>query len=453
VERIVIGSSDETKQGPEEPLERASVVRSRDGRVVSGGSHRDARKNGNPAWGAASLDGLITDLSVGLDLATRAMDACSDGIVIVDYRSDGQPIVYANTAFSVTTGFDADVVVGARFTQIFRKLLDESQLYELQLALSEQRSVHVEFKVELPGARTYWQEARLSPLQEDDQTVTHYMAIINDVTAHKVSETELTRRWLELEEANRQLQALDRIKGSFLNLVSHELRTPLSSVLGYSEFLEDELAGALNAQQHAFVGEIQAGARRLVRLVDDLLDYARLEAGTFRLMPREVDIRDTIAEVVSSLRPLATAKRIELGLFLPNEHCPVYVDPQRINQVVTNLLGNAIKFTQEGGQVNIVHECEGVGVRVSICDNGIGIPQSHLDRLFDKFYQVDPSTTREKGGAGLGLSIAKALVDAHGGEIGVESLPGVGSNFFFTLPINTSKPEPCSEEDWHRDIQ
>lgn len=236
-----------------------------------------------------------------------------------------------------------------------------------------------------------------------------------------------------------RLQELDRLKGDFLNAASHELRTPLTSVTGYAEFLEDGIAGPLTPTQVEYVGQIQAGARRLQRIVDDMLDYARLEAGTFRLELQDVELCGHLRKEVASLQPQALAARLAFAAELPPEPVVGRVDPGRIGQVLINLVGNAIKFTPPGGLVQ-VRLLPGEGeVRVEVRDSGIGIAAAHCARLFDKFFQVDASATRERGGAGLGLAISRALVEAHGGLMGVESEVGRGSTFWFTLPVAKSR--------------
>jgi PAS domain S-box-containing protein len=229
---------------------------------------------------------------------------------------------------------------------------------------------------------------------------------------------------------------LNRLKADLVNAVSHELRTPLTSLMGYAEFLEDEVGGPLAPEQHEFVAQIQEGTRRLQRLVDDLLDFARLEAGTFSLSLREADLAQKVRETIESLRPQAQVKGVVLEADSPDGATMVRMDPGRIGQVLLNLVGNAIKFTPEGGRVTVRILAAPRRVRVEVADTGIGIAPEHLERLFEKFYQVNGGITREQGGTGLGLSIAKALVEAHGGTIDVESTPGVGSTFWFTLPAD-----------------
>ncbi|MFN3431437.1 MAG: ATP-binding protein [Candidatus Sericytochromatia bacterium] len=238
----------------------------------------------------------------------------------------------------------------------------------------------------------------------------------------------------ELKRQNEQLKALDRMKSVFVSSVSHELRTPLTSILGFSEFLEDELEGPLTPGQAGYVAQIQASTGRLQRLVDDLLDFARLEAGTFRLNVAEADLGAIARRVIDGLRPQLDAKGLELRLGFPDGLPALRLDPARIEQVLVILLDNAIKFTPDGGALTVTLAAVDGAMRVSVQDTGPGIAEADQPRLFDQFYQVDSGLTRTTGGTGLGLSIAKALVEAHGGRIGVESEPGAGSAFWFELP-------------------
>ncbi len=231
-----------------------------------------------------------------------------------------------------------------------------------------------------------------------------------------------------------RLEELDRLKASFLNAASHELRTPLTSITGYAEFLEDGLGGELQPQQRAFVHEIQEGAERMRRIVDDMLDFARLEAGTFQIDRVEADMRPIVAGVVSSLQPQARAAGVSVTYTLPAMPVRLSIDAKRIEQVLLNLVSNSIKFTNSGGRVEIAIGHKGSAVEVAVRDTGIGLAASLRTRVFEKFFQADASLTREKGGAGLGLAISKAIVESHGGKIGVRSRPRRGSTFWFTLP-------------------
>lgn len=257
---------------------------------------------------------------------------------------------------------------------------------------------------------------------------------LGSVASQLAMRIRLGRHQQELLRQIDRLRAAERMKGSFLSAASHELRTPLSSIKGYTEFLEDQLAGPLNRRQLAFVREIELGADRLRRIVDDILDCARLEAGAFRLEVRECDLGQVVAEVLSSMKPQFKAGRVRMLRALPRSSVRLSADPHRVGQVVINLVANALKFTPPGGQIRVWLHVLRAAARVEVADTGIGIEARHLPHLFDRFYQVDPSLARERGGAGLGLAIAKGLVEAHGGEIGVESTVGKGSTFWFTLP-------------------
>ncbi len=237
-----------------------------------------------------------------------------------------------------------------------------------------------------------------------------------------------------------RLKELDLIKLNFLNAASHELRTPLSSIKGYAEFLEDDLGGSLTEAQRSYVTEIQDGAERLRRIVDDMLDFGRLEAGTFSISCQESDVRPLLESAVRSLLPQAKEAEVTLSCKLPAAPVACTIDPKRVEQVLLNLLGNAIKFTRPGGTVTVRVAAKRDQVRVEVRDTGIGIAPDHLARIFEKFFQADPSMTRERGGAGLGLAISKAIVEKHGGKIGVRSTVEQGSTFWFTLPVTAGAP-------------
>jgi PAS domain S-box-containing protein len=265
------------------------------------------------------------------------------------------------------------------------------------------------------------------------------VSIIRDIS-------ERRRMEAMLREQNTRLLELDRLKGDFINAASHELRTPLTSIKGYAEFLEDEVGGAMTADQQAFVRQIQEGANRLQRIIDDMLDFARLEAGTFTLLLQEADLGAVVSAEVSSMAPQVSEARITLDLELPERPVRVRMDARRIGQVLLNLLSNAIKFTPVGGQIHVRLLPGPDHVRLEVRDTGIGIAPEHQSRLFEKFFQVDPSSTRQHGGAGLGLAISKALVDAHGGEMGLSSELGRGTTFWLELPVPAAQAFAPAED-------
>jgi len=229
------------------------------------------------------------------------------------------------------------------------------------------------------------------------------------------------------------LRRADRLRRELTANVSHELRTPLTSIKGFAETL---LAGAMSdeAACRRFLTIIDSEAGRLMKLVDDLMDLSRLESRVVSYEPTEARLDELVAEALSRMRPQAEAQRIQLRT-AALEPVIVLADRDRILQVITNLLDNAIKFTPDGGAVEASVARTGVEGVVSVVDTGRGIPADDLPRIFDRFYRVDRSRSREAGGTGLGLAIAKHIVEAHGGRITVASRINSGSTFTFTLPI------------------
>jgi signal transduction histidine kinase len=248
----------------------------------------------------------------------------------------------------------------------------------------------------------------------------------------KRAEEVAAQRSAELEKA----KELDKLKSGFVNAVSHELRTPLTSILGYAEFLEDHVGGSLSDAQEEFVRQIQDSAGRLSRLVDDLLDFARIDAGTFTLKRETVDLAPKLQEIVASFLPQATAAQQTLVLALPEHPLTMHVDASRIGQVLANLLSNALKFTPPEGRITVRALPSAKGLRVEVEDTGEGISPEDKARLFQRFSQLESGMRR--GGTGLGLSISKALVEAHGGDIGVTQARPHGAIFWFTLPSQTA---------------
>jgi PAS domain S-box-containing protein len=264
------------------------------------------------------------------------------------------------------------------------------------------------------------------------------LAIIRDVTDRtliadrlRVLREEYTR---ELELRNREIERADRRKTEFMAAMSHELRTPLHTVIGFSELLGEEVKGPLNADQKRFVNHIQKDGEHLLALINEILDLSKIEAGKLVLNREVLELGSLIDDVLASLRPRAASKSLELSLHNP---APVNVDADRIRtrQILVNLLSNALKFTPAGGSVRVDVESADGFARVAVIDTGIGVPAAHHEAIFEKFHQIEPAMSAFREGTGLGLAITKRLVEAHGGRIWLESEPGQGSRFTFTLPL------------------
>lgn len=251
----------------------------------------------------------------------------------------------------------------------------------------------------------------------------------------------LLSAWLYRARAARAIAQLTEERdrhAQFLGMVSHELRTPLSSVLAFAEFMEDGLGGPLSDEQMVFVSRIQGATLQLQRLVDDLLDYNRINQGRFMLAVRPMEYRSLVASITDQARPAFDLKHQSLSVTLPQETVSIQGDPERLGQVLLNLLSNASRYTPEGGRIEVEVRREGRELVTWVRDNGPGIAPEALERIFKPFVQVSSDATPRQAGLGLGLAIAMGLVKAHGGNLSVESTLGVGTAFRLNLPVACS---------------
>ena len=264
-------------------------------------------------------------------------------------------------------------------------------------------------------------------------------AIIRDVTAQRAAEEEIRLANQRLEQRNQEVEQANALKSEFLASMSHELRTPLHTILGFTELLQEELEGPLNAKQKRFVQHVHQDSAHLLDLINDILDLSKIEAGRMDLNIETIDATEVAAETVTSMQGAAEAKGIALDNTMS---APLYVlaDRVRFREIMTNLLSNAIKFTPNGGRVWIEYShSSGSTVEIAVADTGIGIATADQKIIFDKFRQVGSTTRGIREGTGLGLAIVKRLVEMHGGKISLESAPEHGSRFSFTIPADCSR--------------
>lgn len=289
------------------------------------------------------------------------------------------------------------------------------------------------------GERIIPLEVWATPIFDETDQVVYAIAAFQDITQRKQAEAERISFTQELEFKNTQLQRLDQIKDEFLANTSHELRTPLNGIIGIAESLLDGAAGELNDSQKANLSMVVSSGMRLANLVNDILDFAKLKNRDIELQRQSVDFRQITEIVLRVCRPLVASKSLELNNAIPEELVAVEGDENRLQQIMYNLVGNAIKFT-ESGSVTVSAIALDAMVEVTVADTGIGISPDKFGDIFKSFEQVDASVSREYGGTGLGLSITKQLVELHGGTIRVESELSQGSRFIFTLPISKQPP-------------
>ena len=325
-----------------------------------------------------------------------------------------------NRGAEITLGYSKEELIGKHLSI----LLPPQRVHELD----EMRA-----KVELSGAlrdievasnrkdgAAIYLSLSVSPITGVDGKIVGFLRVAKDITEKKRYE--------------RRLKELDKMKSDFVSNVSHELRTPLTAIKASADNMLDGLTGDLSEKQTRYLARIKSNTDRLARLINDLLDLSRIEAG-IKLKPTNLGVVPLAREVAESLGLVAAEKFISFEIECAENNLTAWADPDRIAEVLTNLLGNAIKFTPPRGKVTVSLARSGDDwVKVSIADTGPGIPSEEASRIFDKFYQVSQPEQQKARGTGLGLSIVKTLVELHGGKIWLEKKPGRGSMFSFTLP-------------------
>jgi signal transduction histidine kinase len=246
------------------------------------------------------------------------------------------------------------------------------------------------------------------------------------------------RLFREIEKKGQELEIASKHKSEFLANMSHELRTPLNAILGYTELILDKIYGNVPEQIQEVLERVEQNGRHLLSLINDVLDLSKIEAGHLTLSLNDYSMKEVVQTVVTAVESLAAEKNLELKVTVSPEVDYGKGDEQRISQVLMNLVGNAIKFTEEG-QVKVEATASKDNFVVSVSDTGPGLSEADQQKIFEEFHQVDGSSTRKKGGTGLGLAIAKRIVEMHGGHIWVDSTLGKGSTFFFALPVRVER--------------
>ena len=336
------------------------------------------------------------------------------------------------TIVVILSGIMATILLTGRITTPLKRLATvASKVAEGDLTASADTITHDEV-----GQLTTVFNQMTKSLQDRDLAVTRAYQELEQLTL--TLEQRVQQRTHELQTANDKLQELDRLKSAVVSIVSHELRTPMTSIKGYVENMLDGLTGTLTEKQSHSLGRVKHNVERLTRMINELLDLSRIEAGRVEMHLVPVSLLDVAADVVESFQTAAREKSLTVRVF-PRQGVPmVEGDPDKLNQILTNLLQNAIKFTPPGGEIRVEsQERDDAVIEIVVVDSGCGIPPHEIDMVFDQFYWGE-SVPVEARGAGLGLAIAKSLVEMHGGKIRVDSTPGQGCRFSFTVPIARS---------------
>jgi two-component system sensor histidine kinase/response regulator len=397
----------------------------------------------------------------------------NDGVIITKANlEDGGPeIIYVNEAFTRISGYTREEVIG-KTPRIFQGHdTDRTTLDEIKKCLIDGKSFKGELKNYTKDGDPYWLDISISPIRNNEGVITHYTAIERNITERKNFEEELRheketavkeiieRKRIESKiqeytdklelmrfeamEAKEKAEAANQAKSDFLANMSHELRTPMNGIIGLSELLSDM---GLSMDQKELAESINSSSRNLLILLNDILDLSKIEAGELALERLPYDIRRAVDQTIDLLSPIASRKGVILERVMsPTIPDRLLGDPSRLQQIMTNLIGNALKFTDTGYvrlDLSTIKDKSGtLKLNIRVEDTGIGIPENKKEVIFNKFTQVDVSTARKYGGTGLGLTITRELVILMKGEITLDSALGKGSTFYVQIPVEVAPEE------------
>jgi signal transduction histidine kinase len=293
----------------------------------------------------------------------------------------------------------------------------------------------MDYRMRSKSGEWVWVTGRGRSFKVDGNGVPHRaVGTYVDITRRKKTEEQMLLARIAAEEANRS-------KSEFLGNMSHELRTPLSGVIGFSDILLEELSAGMNEAQIKYISTINRSGNQLLHIINKILEISCIDSGRMCIRLDRLSIHSAVEHTYTSLNSLAVRKRIELRTDIDSSLTEITADVEKFKSVLYNLVENSIKFTPEGGIVTIRAIPEVNHIKISVSDTGIGIPDKEKERIFEPFFQVDSSASRSYGGTGLGLMLVKEYVKMHEGMIWVESEPGKGSTFTFTIPIRTPPSE------------
>ena len=414
------------------------------------------------------FDGALCLAGVGVDITERkhaeaalrkteeryrsTLDTILEGCQLLDFD---WRYLYLNPAAAEQNRRPNTELLGHRMPDMWPGIEGSNVFTQLRICMEQRITVHSENEFEFADGHTGWFDVRAQPVPEgifvlsvdisERRRAEHALRELNESLELKVAE-----RTRALDAAKERAEAADRVKSAFLATMSHELRTPLNSILGFTGIVLKEMAGPLTSEQSKQLTMVQGSARHLLSLINDVLDISKIEAGQLAIHCSPFDLHASIARVTGSILPLAEKKGLTLSVVEPGVLPAMSSDQRRLEQVLLNLLNNAIKFTERGGitlAVQLIDDFapsgSGPGERallLQISDTGIGMRPEDLSSLFQPFRQIDSGLQRQHEGTGLGLAICHRLVSLMGGTITVESTPGQGSTFSATLPMERREP-------------
>ena len=345
----------------------------------------------------------------GLEKFSRVVEQTADSVMIT--RRDGV-IEYVNPAFEKITGYTREEVIG-KTPRILKSGSYPREYYEglWETILSGQAFRSEVMNKKKSGEFFYWEQT-ITPIRNGGNEITHFVSTAKDVT---------------------ERQKIEELKDQIIRIAAHELRSPLMTIQEGIAFVLEGTAGSLTREQRELLTISSNSIRRLNRTADNLLDLSKIEAGRMEMQRVSFDLGEWVEEIASSFKRAAAQKGIEIKTSLPNQAVQIFADRDRIGEVLTNLIHNAIKFTEQGFIEVLLVEYDG-RVECSVSDTGRGISAGDLPQVFGKFQRFGTPLTGSQRGTGLGLAISKSIIELHGGKMWVESKPGQGSRFTFSLP-------------------
>lgn len=371
------------------------------------------------------------ELKYKYKLLTDMMNHVPDVIYFKDRKGR---LILVNQAHAKGLGLKPQEVVGKTDFDIFPKERAQKMVKDDFYVMRTEKPIidKVERATRTDGVDNYVTTTKI-PRYDGKGRIVGLIGITRDIT-HRMQFERLREEKMEVEKKLQALQEMNKMKSEFVSVVSHELRTPLAIIKEALMLIFDGLAGPINVKQKELLEKARENIGRLGNIIEELLDISRIESGRLKLYYSLVSLNDLVKDSAEFFKKLAQDKDISLDYTLPRSEVNLFIDAPRIIQVLTNLINNAIKFTEQGGKIKVEVKVFETKVRIGVIDTGIGIAKQDLAKLFNKFVQVSKIAGTEKKGVGLGLSIVKKLVQRHGGELWAESNLGVGSKFYFTLP-------------------
>lgn len=386
----------------------------------------------NQAATALANARFFSDLLTERNKTLATIQSLEDGLIMYDPEDK---IVLFNPMAENLLQLKAKEVIGK---YVDKKLKEKStywkNLFNIHIFAKSDYSCN---EYTTMGPKKLILEITNSPVYDSSQKKIGAMQVLRNITEEKRKTMELKKAFERIQKQMSELKEMDKMKSEFLSITSHELRTPMTPIKIQLQLLLENYFGKINQKQEHSLRVISRNAKRLNLLIKDILDVSRLESGKMKINPENVQLTDIIPNVIENAESTIKEKQLEVTTKL-SKLPKIFIDKERIGQVITNLLNNAIKFTPNNGKITIETEKSKEHVMVKVSDTGIGIPEESNQKIFQSFVQLEPAATRKAGGTGLGLSICEKIIELHNGKIWVESNLGKGSVFYFTLPIRST---------------